>query len=174
MLYGLEISKLRHSDTVQLEALQRSVLRRLQCLPNNTVNVAEYCLLEVRPVEQEIDFRMHAKRQMAVKDNDSNSWFIHCSQLLHKYNLLNIYSLKQHTNTKETQKDVTYLLKHKIDTYVHQSWIEEGSSKSYLAYLNLHDRSISRVHWCWKSTDHNIRGVHRALVTVKLLTGVYM
>ena len=26
MLYGLEISKLRHSDTVQLEALQRSVL----------------------------------------------------------------------------------------------------------------------------------------------------
>ena len=42
---------------------------------------------------------------MTVKDNDSNSWFIHCNQLLHKYNLLNIYSLKQHTNTKETQKE---------------------------------------------------------------------
>ena len=51
MLYSLEISKLRYSDTMQLDALQRSVLRRLQCLPNNTANVAVYCLLGVRPVK---------------------------------------------------------------------------------------------------------------------------
>ena len=56
-LYGLEMSKLRQSDTMHLETLQRSVLHRLQCLPNNTGNVAVYCLLGVRPVEQEIDFR---------------------------------------------------------------------------------------------------------------------
>ena len=107
MLYGLEISKLRHSDTMQLEALQRSVV---------------YCLLGVRPVEQEIDFRILsllisiiysentieselAKRQMAVKDSDGNSWFIHCNQLLQKYNLPNIYNLKQHSNSKETLKE---------------------------------------------------------------------
>ena len=40
MLYGLELSKLKHSDAMQLETLQRSVLCRLQCLPNNTANVA--------------------------------------------------------------------------------------------------------------------------------------
>ena len=57
LLYGLSISKLRHSDTIQLETLQRSVLRRPQCLPNNTADVAEYRLLGVRPVEKEIDFR---------------------------------------------------------------------------------------------------------------------
>ena len=57
MLYGLEVSYLRRSDTVQLESLQRSILRRLQCLPNNTDNVTVYCLLGARPVEQEIDYK---------------------------------------------------------------------------------------------------------------------
>ena len=46
------------------------------------------------------------------------------------------------------------------------------SSKSSLAYLNLHDCSVGRVHW--KSTDYNTRDVHRALVMVKILTGVYI
>ena len=70
--------------------------RRRQCLPNNIANVVVYCLLGVRPVEQEIDFRKLslliftiysentieselAKRQMAVKDSDGKSWFIHCN-----------------------------------------------------------------------------------------------
>ena len=55
MLYGLEVSNLRRCDILQLESLQRSILRRLQCLPNDTANIAVYCLLGVRPVEQEID-----------------------------------------------------------------------------------------------------------------------
>ena len=75
------------------------------------------------------------------------------NQLIHKYNLPKLY-IKQHTNSKETLKED---IKHKIDTYVHQSWIEEGSSKSSLSYLNLHDCAVGRVHWCWKSTDHNTR-----------------
>ena len=57
MLDGLEVSNLRRSDTVQLESLQRSILRRLQCLPNYTANVAVYCLLGARPVEQEIEYK---------------------------------------------------------------------------------------------------------------------
>ena len=188
MLYGLELSNLRRSDTVQLESLQRSILRRLQCLPNNTANVAVYCLLGDRPVEQEIDYKKLsllasilysenaiefelACRQMAIKGNDSNSWFIHCNHLLHKYKLPNIYNLKQSTNSKESLKAE---IKHKIDDYVHQSWVEEGSSKSSLSYLNLHDCSVGEVHQCWKSVDHNTRDVRRALIKVKILTGVYV
>ena len=99
--------------------------------------------------------------------SDSNSWFIQCNHLLHKYNLPNIYNLKQHTNSKEELKEGT---KHKIDTHVHQSWIEKGSSKSSLIYINLHDCSVGRVHWCWRSTDH----INHAFVKVKILTGVYI
>ena len=140
MLYGLEISRLRNSDTIQLEALQRSILR----LPNNTANVAVYWLLGARPIEQEIDLKKLsflvsilyndnsieaalAKRQMAVKDSSSNSWFIHCIQILHKYKLPNIYKLKHSTKSKDVLKEK---IKHKVDNYVHQSWVEEGSSKS--------------------------------------------
>ena len=129
MLYGLEISRLRNSDTMQLEALQRSILRRLQCLPNNTANVAVYCLLGVRPIEQEIDLKKLsflvsilyndssieaalAKRQMAVKDSSSNSWFIHCNQILHKYKLPNIYNLKHSTKSKDALKEK---IKHKVE-----------------------------------------------------------
>ena len=63
---------------------------------------------------------------------DSNDWFIHCSQLFHRYNLPNIYKLKQHTNSKEILKEE---IKHKIDTRVHQSWIEEGSRNLPLPIL---------------------------------------
>ena len=188
MLYGLEVSNLRRSDTMQLESLQRSILRRLQCLPNNTANVAVCCLLGAQPVEQEIDYKKLsllasilysentiefelAYRQMAIKGNDSNSWFIHCNHLLHKYKLPNIYNLKESTNSKETLKAE---IKHKIDDYVHQSWVEEGSSKSSLSYLNLHDCSVGEVHQCWKSVDHNTRDVRRTLIKVKILTGVYV
>ena len=164
------------------ESLQRRILRRLQCLPNNTANVAVYCLLgadksnkklitkktsllaSILYSENTIEFEL-ACRQMAIKGNDSNSWFIHCNHLLP-----NIYNLKQSTNSKETLKAE---IKHKIDDYVHQSW-EEGSSKSSLSYLNLHDCSIGEVHQCLKSVDHNTRDVRRALIKVKILMGVYV
>ena len=57
MLYGLEVFNLKRSDTVQLESIQKSILRRLQYLPNNTANVAVYCLLGARSIEQEIDYK---------------------------------------------------------------------------------------------------------------------
>ena len=79
--------------------------------------------------------------------------------------------LKQRTNSKKNTKRRH---KHKIDTYVQQSWTAEVSSKSSLAYRNLHDYSVGRVHWSWKSTDHNTCDVHRDLIKVKVLTGVYI
>ena len=78
----------------------------------STASVAVNCLLGVRPVEQELDLRKLtllcsvlysdgtleldiAKRQIAIKDPDSHSWFAACARLLHKYSLPNIYTLQQ-------------------------------------------------------------------------------
>ena len=108
---------------------------------------------------------------MAVKDSSSNSWFIHCNQILHKYKLPNIYNLKHSTKSKDALKEK---IKHKVDNYVHQSWVEEGNSKSTLAYLNLHDCFVGKVHSCWKSVSHNTRDVRRAIIKVKILTGTYI
>ena len=81
--------------------------------------VVVYYLPVARPVEQESDLRKLSLltsilysdstiesevvcRQMAAKDNDSDSWFVHWNHLLHKYKRPNIYNLKQSTNSKET------------------------------------------------------------------------
>ena len=92
MLYGLETYCLRSKDVQQLEQLQRSVMKRIQCLPINTATSAAYGLLGIRPVQQELNLRkltllgnilLHkdtlefeiAQRQLAVKSIDNNSWF---------------------------------------------------------------------------------------------------
>ena len=92
MLYGFETYCLRSKDVQQIEQLQRSVMKRIQCLPINTATSSAYGLLGIRPVQQELDLRkltllgnilLHkdtlefeiAQRQLAVKSIDSNSLF---------------------------------------------------------------------------------------------------
>ena len=57
MVYGLEVFYLSNKDILQLEQLQRTVLRKIQSFPINTSLVAVYGLLGVRPIEQELDLR---------------------------------------------------------------------------------------------------------------------
>ena len=89
--------------------------------------------------------------------------------MLHKYNLLNIYILKQRTNSKETIKEE---MKHKIDTMSTSLGLKKGAANLPLHTCILIDMTalLGRVHWCWISTDHNVRAVHRAM---NILTGVY-
>ena len=98
MVYGLEVFNLSNKDILQLEQLQRTVLRQIQSFPINTSLVAVYGLLGVRPIEQELDLRKLtflgsvllnkgtleyeiAQRQLAVKSFDSRSWFSICNRL---------------------------------------------------------------------------------------------
>ena len=57
MLYGLETYCLRAKDVQQLEQLQRSIMKRIQCLPVGTATSAAYGLLGIRPIQQELDIR---------------------------------------------------------------------------------------------------------------------
>ena len=118
MLYRLETYCLRSKDVQQLEQLQRSVMKRIQCFPINTATWAAYGLLGIRPIQQELDSRklallgnilLHkdtlefeiAQRQLAVKSIDSNSWFADCNRLLYKYSLPNIYHVNGHIESPE-------------------------------------------------------------------------
>ena len=90
VLYGLEVQTCLQSDIQNMEQLQMSMLRRIQSFPNSTAIPALYCLLGVRPLEQELDLRRLtllanvlytdgtleqdiAVRQISVKDPDSHS-----------------------------------------------------------------------------------------------------
>ena len=100
------------SDIQTMEQLQRSMLRRIQSFPNSTAITALYCILGVRPLEQELDLQRLtllanvlytdgtleqdiAMRQIRVKDPDTHNWFASCNELLlQKHSLPNIYTVR--------------------------------------------------------------------------------
>ena len=57
MLYGLEVFCLSNKNVLHLEQMQRAFMKRIQCLPVNTASSTAYCLLGIRPIQQELDFR---------------------------------------------------------------------------------------------------------------------
>ena len=153
----------------------------------STASVAVNCLLGVRPVEQELDlWRLTllcsvlysdgtleldiAKRQIAIKDPDSHSWFAACARLLHKYSLPNIYTLQQQFSCEASCKRE---IKAQIDTFVAESWRAEAKEKTSLKYLNVKACKVGGTHLCWKTVATSPRDVKRAITKVRLLTGTY-
>ncbi|MCW4345464.1 MAG: reverse transcriptase domain-containing protein, partial [Candidatus Thiodiazotropha endolucinida] len=188
MLYGLEVCSLRRADITALETVQKGILRRIQCLPDRTANVAVYGLLGVRPVEQELDARKlslmasvlfdeesleHeiALRQLAVKDTQDDSWFMQCNTLLHKYGLPNIFCIRDAFISKGTLKEA---IKKGVDQYTKSQWQSEANEKSSLKYLNFAACGVGQVHNSWASTSNSVRDVRRAQIKVRMLTGSYV
>ena len=167
--------------------MQRDMLRKIQSLSKSTASVAVNCLLGVWPVEQELDLRRLtllcsvlysdgtleldiAKRQIAIKDPDSHSWFAACARLLHKYSLPNIYTLQQQFSCEASCKCE---VKAQVDTFVAESWHAEAKEKTSLKYLNVNACKVGGTHLCWKTVANSPRDVRRAITKVRLLTGTY-
>ena len=103
LLYGLESIKLSKSDLLKLEKYQRDFLRQIQHLQKRVAMCSVYILSGLLPVEVEIHRsqltlfgniirqdcveRDVAMRQLAVKDSNSESWFIMLQETLLRYNL---------------------------------------------------------------------------------------
>ena len=113
MLYGLEVCNLFQADVALLDSVQTGILRRIQSLSDRVATFAVYGLLGIRPTEQGLDIRKLsllasesvlideasleyeiAQRQFAVKDINSDCWFMQCNLLLHKYGLPNVYCIR--------------------------------------------------------------------------------
>ena len=187
VLYGLEILSLTLADVTALERLQREMLRKLQSLTRSTAIVAVTCLLGIRPLENELDLRRLtllcnvlftggtleqdvALRQIAVKDADSHSWFTACYRLLHKYNLPNIYVLKEQFSSEDKCKAA---IKVQVDSLVSNTWCTEAATKSTLKYLNVKACKVGELHPCLRTVTGSTRDVKRAVIKVRLLTGTY-
>ena len=138
MIYGLEVFSLSTDDIMQLEQLQRKVIRQIQSFPINTTLTAVYGLLGIRPIEQELNIRklvllgnvflnkgsleyeIARRQQLAVKSYESKSWFSVCNRLLHKNKLPNIYNVCKNI---ESMKKWKQLVNTAIDTYVLSQWM---------------------------------------------------
>ena len=138
MLYGLEVCNLCQADVALLDSVQTGILRRIQSLSDRVATFAVYGLLGIRPTEQGLDIRKFsllasesvlideasleyeiAQRQFAVKDINSDSWFMQCNLLLHKYGLPNVYCIRDVFQSKGAFKDV---IKTEVDEYVANQW----------------------------------------------------
>ena len=187
VLYGLEILSLTLADLTALERLQREMLRKLQSLTRSIATVAVTCLLGIRPLENELDLRRLtllcnvlftdgtleqyvALCQIAVKDADNHSWFTACNRLLHKYNLPNIYVLKEQFSSEDKCKAA---IKVQVDSLVSNTWCTEAATKSTLKYLNVKACKVVEPHPCWRTVTGSTLDVKRAVIKVRLLTGTY-
>ena len=139
---------------------QRSYLRRIQSLPNSTAVPALYCLLGIRPLEQEFDLRRLtllanvlfidgtleqgiAMRQISVKDPSSHSSFVSCNDRLNKYSLPNIYTIRQ---VFESEAEFKQQVKFGINRYVKDSWSSIAANRKSLSLLNMEACNVGEVH----------------------------
>ena len=187
VLYGLEVQTCLQSDIQTMEQLQRSMLRGIQSFPNSTAIPALYCLLGVRPLEKELDLRRLsllaivlytdgtleqdiAMRQISVKDPDSHSWFVSCNELLHKYSLPNIYTVRAEFGSEPQFKQQ---VRASVDKYIKESWLSVAEDRKSLGFLNMESCNVGKVHPCWSFVDNTVIDVRRAVVKARILTGTY-
>ena len=104
LLHGIELLNIRKSDIDTLERYQRKFLKQIQALSERTASVAVLTRLGAKTIEAQIatkiittflniakdsstfEFQI-AIRQLTVKADSSNSWFIKVKNILHKYDL---------------------------------------------------------------------------------------
>ena len=111
-------------------------------------------------------------RQISIKDPGSTSWFVSCNHgndRLHKYNLPNIYTVRQ---VFESEAEFKQQVKFGTDRYVKDSWSSTAANRKSLSLLNMEACNIE-VHPCWKSVDSTVIDVKRAIVKVRFLIGTY-
>ena len=171
VLYGLEVQTCLQSDIQIIEQLQRSMLRRIQSFPSSTAIPALYCLLGVRPLEQELDVRRLtllanqlytdgtleqdiAMRQISVKDPDSHSWFVSCNELLHKYCLPNIYTVRAEFGSEPQCKQH---VKTSVDRFIKESWLSVAEDRKSLGFLKMESCNVGNIHPCWSTVDNTHR-----------------
>ena len=100
LLIGLETVILLQKDIENLNDFHKDILRRIQNLPQRTALPIVYGLVGQFAIElfgnfirEECIEKYLVIQQLAIKDNNSYSWFIKIKKDLHKYGLPNPYEL---------------------------------------------------------------------------------
>ena len=161
MFHGIEFLDTRKKDLEQLELYQKKMFKMLQSLPENTATSGVYLLLGKTPIEGQMDRRyistfhdiatkkhmvehQKAKRQLLMKDDTSNSWFIKINQICQKYSLPSALDMSQTTKKKITLKTER---KNSNDQLLTQQIVRGGADKV------IFEVPSSRQIGTWKTTS---------------------
>ena len=188
LLHGIELLNIRKSDIDTLERYQRKFLKQIQTLPERTASVAVLSLLGAKTIEAQIDTRIIttflniakdpstvefqiAIRQLTVKTDNSNSWFVKVKNILNKYDLpCPEYLLKNIRNIKQVES-WKKKCKQNIAEYWRYMTEKQIEEKSTLKYLKMQEKPNKEPHQVWAYSKHSPFASQKAIVKAKLLTG---
>ena len=111
LLYGMELLLPSSKPLEQLELFQKRILKQILSLPMSCPDPVVYILTGILPIEAQIHIKALtffnnvcrqgekkntekklARRQLTVKEESSNSWFICVNKILRKYDLKEAYN----------------------------------------------------------------------------------
>ena len=187
LLYGLETVILLQKDIDSLNDFHKDMLRRIQHLPQRTALPIVYGLVGQFPIEFELHRRQFtlfgniireqcveknlALRQLAVKDDNSHSWFIMIKKNLYKYGLPSPYELLEDPPSKSSWKRI---VNDKLEKYWKEQLISDSLKKTSLQFWNPNIINYNVCSQIWESAGSDTVSVHKANIHVKLLSGTYI
>ena len=143
LTYGLEALILDVKELEVIETFARSMLKRLQSLPNSTANQATYLLFGTPPIEATIHSQILSMlgniirrpgstehniitRQTAMYKHNQKSWINQAKSILSKYELPSIYEL--------------------LETKPQKTTMEKKSKETNIRTLDQHIKETSKIH----------------------------
>ena len=186
-LYGIEVLNTTAHDLLQLERMQRKVLKHIQGLPDRTATLAVYVLIGAEPIETILDRNVltlfiNISRLQGTRENDilhqqikygnqtKGALLDKVNQSLYKLDLPTAEKLFHNPPNKHSWSK---LVKKAVCSYWRDQWQEEKSTKSSLKYLQIQQVPIGNPHNLWKSIKLNQHEVRSAETKARILTGTY-
>jgi hypothetical protein len=187
LTYGLDVLRLTATNILDMERVRLNALKRYQNLPTRTATEGVYILSGALPIEAILDRQMLTLlgnvarypgtaeydillRQLAVKDDSSNSLIITMRNLLSKYDLPTAWQV---FSTRPSKDNWKLLVRRAVRNYWIHRITTDAEKKSTLEYLNINAYDPGRLHPVWSSTNLNPHDIRRATAKVKILTGTY-
>ena len=185
LLFGLEALIINTKQRELLEKYYRTLLRRIQSLPDSTAVEALYILSGTLPIEAQLDIRTLTffgkianrendilqkigLRQLALKDLNSNSWFIYVTKLANNYNLPSTHEIIVNPISESKWKQ---LVKREVTKFWCIKIKESASNKSSLKYLDLDNITLKQTANIWMYTRPNNRHVTKSIIRCRILAG---
>ena len=173
----------------QLELLQKRILKQILSLPMSCPDPAVYILTGILPIEAQIHIKAltffnnvcHqgekntekklARRELTMKGESSNSWFICVNKILRKYDLKEAYNYLD--NPIKTSRWISL-----VKSSVNDHWCTQLTTLAQLykglQYLSNHNLSKCKIHPILKHRCYSSLDISRIPVKLRFVTGTYV
>ena len=188
LIYGLSIFSLEEKHFISLESFQKSMIKQILTLPDNTADPAVYILSGAAPLNLEIhrqalslfgSIARHpesaehelARRQLAVEPYDAEDWYCYIRRVCSKYNLPSPLDLLDNPQSKNAWK-ATY--DKQLKAYWSSHILHLAGYMRKARYLNPNTYTIGKPHAIIRHAPDNVNDIQKCAFKLKLITGSYV